>query len=527
MKSLQTKFLAVNICAMAVLALLTGSTGIFTTTRLLRKDAEQMMQMQCDVQRVQLDLMLNSVEQSVEIMEGQCLAELADVKQFVNDPEVREAYTSHMLGTFANIAENTEGAVAYYLRYNPEFASPVEGFFWSKEEGEPDFKEYPPTDLLAYPPEDAEHVGWYYIPVGQEKPTWVMPYQNRNNNCFMISYVIPLYAEDILLGVVGLDIAFQDIMTQIDNVKVYETGYAYLVDETDTIVYHKDLPPGDPRPDTSKKMLENETRLENGMRLVVTVDRMEIYHDRNSMAVEMIILCTIAAAVFIIITILLTRRLIRPLRELTAATEKMKSGEFDFDFSQTTDDEVGKLTESLQITALHLQDHMNQITGIAYRDSLTGVKNAAAYKDSVHQLELEMQCGDAEYAVVVLDVNDLKLMNDLHGHKAGDALIVAACRLICRIYQHSPVFRIGGDEFAVFLKGSDYAERHVLLDRLDEEMQRTFVEIEDGKLAVSIARGMAVYDAEQFSTYGDVFIAADSAMYQNKAEYKKRMAKEQ
>lgn len=522
MKSLKTKFLAVNICAMAVLALLTGSTGIFTTTRLLRKDAEQMLQTECDVQRVQLDLMLNSVKQSVEIMEGQCLAELEDVQGFVQNSEIRDAFTAHMLSTFANIADNTEGAVAYYLRYNPEFASPIEGFFWSREEGESDFKEYPPTDLLAYPPEDAEHVGWYYIPVEQETPTWIMPYQNRNNNCFMISYVIPLYAEDVLLGVVGLDIAFQDIMTQIDNVKVYETGYAFLVDSTGAIVYHRELASGSPRPDTSQKTLEYETNLENGMLLVVTVDKMEIYHDRNSMAVEMIILCTIVAAVFIVITILLTRRLIRPLRELTAATEKMKSGEFEFDFTQYSNDEIGELTASLQVTALHLQDHMNQISGLAYRDTLTGVKNTAAYQEAIRQIEAEMLSGTAEYAVVVLDVNNLKLMNDLHGHKAGDTLIVAACRLICRVYQHSPVFRIGGDEFAVLLKGVDYAERDALLVRLDEEMQKTTVEVDDGRLAVSIARGMAVYDAAEFPNYLEVFRTADAEMYENKAEIKKR-----
>lgn len=122
MKSLQTKFLAVNICAMTVLALLTGGAGIFTTTRLLLKDAERTLRMECDVQKVELDLLLNSVEQSVRIMSTLSLNEIESVEKFSSDDAYPGEYTAHMLDSFGHIANHTEGALAYYLRCNPKIA---------------------------------------------------------------------------------------------------------------------------------------------------------------------------------------------------------------------------------------------------------------------------------------------------------------------------------------------------------------------------------------------------------------------
>ncbi len=520
MRSLQTKFLAVNICAMAVLAVIVGGTGIFTTTRLLQKDAERMLTMTCEVQKVQLDLMFNTVEQAVRIMETQSLTEIESVERLSEDEAYRADYTAHMLKLFQNVASHTDGAVAYYLRYNPEIAPSTDGFFWSKEDGTDDFHPFPPTDILAYEPSDAEHVGWYYIPVENGGPTWLMPYENRNNNIFMISYVIPLYVEEQLVGVVGLDVDFHNVMKQVDSINVYETGYAYLLDDQSRIAYHKELSAGSERPAENRRMLEYSCELNNDMNLVITVDKFEIYHDRDSIAVEIIVLCAVIALIFIVITIILTRRLIKPLKELTAATQRMKEGDFHFAFDNRTNDEIGILSESFQHAAAHLKAHMNHMNGLAYYDALTGVKNATAYQEAVAKLETEIAQGNAEFAILILDVNGLKIVNDQYGHSAGDRLITAASALICDVFGHSPVYRIGGDEFAVILKHRDYVDRPELISRFDEELPRTTVDLEQGSIPLSVARGAAEFDPETDRSVSQVFHRADKRMYENKAAVK-------
>ena len=82
-------------------------------------------------------------------------------------------------------------------------------------------------------------------------------------------------------------------------------------------------------------------------------------------------------------------------------------------------------------------------------------------------MDAAMAAGKAEsFSVVVCDVNGLKHVNDTLGHKAGDEYICAACDMICEIYDHSPVYRLGGDEFTVVLSGHDYDIREELLQML-------------------------------------------------------------
>ncbi len=95
-------------------------------------------------------------------------------------------------------------------------------------------------------------------------------------------------------------------------------------------------------------------------------------------------------------------------------------------------------------------------------DSLTGVKNKHAYAEWEAQINRKIESGEQEpFAVVVCDINNLKAVNDLYGHKEGDACIKKACANICGVFSHSPVFRIGGDEFVILLSGDDYTRERI------------------------------------------------------------------
>ena len=152
----------------------------------------------------------------------------------------------------------------------------------------------------------------------------------------------------------------------------------------------------------------------------------------------------------------------------------------------------------------------------AYRDGLTGVKNKLAYIDSLRQLELESTAETlAKYGVVVFDINDLKLTNDTKGHEAGDELIKNACAIICKQFKHSPVFRIGGDEFAAILKGSDFDNREDLFREFTDKI------VENNRNnGVVVAGGMAVFDPELDDNYTDVFMRADHLMFERKEHLK-------
>ena len=151
---------------------------------------------------------------------------------------------------------------------------------------------------------------------------------------------------------------------------------------------------------------------------------------------------------------------------------------------------------------------------LARRDELTGVKNKTAYIELEASVQNNMDNGMdyLPFALVVCDTNNLKQVNDTHGHMAGDEYIKASAKFLCDIFVHSPVFRVGGDEFVIFLRGDDFTARKKLMENLQEQILDN---IKTGK-GIILASGMADYDPNIDSLVSDIFDRADKEMYENK-----------
>ena len=157
----------------------------------------------------------------------------------------------------------------------------------------------------------------------------------------------------------------------------------------------------------------------------------------------------------------------------------------------------------------------------ANTDAMTGVRNKRAYTEQEEDMSEQMAKGTLqEMAVVVCDVNGLKHINDTQGHKAGDEYIRAACHLVCDMYAHSPVFRIGGDEFVVLLTGRDYERRDSILAEFNRKVEENIA-----KEGVVISAGMSVYEPGRDATLHDVFEQADKLMYIRKQQLKQMGAR--
>ena len=125
-----------------------------------------------------------------------------------------------------------------------------------------------------------------------------------------------------------------------------------------------------------------------------------------------------------------------------------------------------------------------------------------------------------KFAICECDLNNLKIINDTYGHESGDYYIKICCKAICNIFKHSPVFRIGGDEFVIIMQNEDY-------DRLDELKKyiNDFVLAEvkkEGSVLekISFAAGFSRFNSKTDKTVADVFNRADFEMYIHKKTVK-------
>lgn len=157
---------------------------------------------------------------------------------------------------------------------------------------------------------------------------------------------------------------------------------------------------------------------------------------------------------------------------------------------------------------------------LAYKDVMTGLYNRTAYAKDIAEYE-KLICiapKDLNLIYVIFDLNNLKEMNDSHGHGVGDYYIVTTGQIIKKAFEKiGKCYRIGGDEFAVIIKDKtieDYCDAILLLRKLMKTVNDT------NDFEFSLAFGVAVYEAGKFASLKELIDKADKNMYDNKNIYK-------
>ncbi len=159
-----------------------------------------------------------------------------------------------------------------------------------------------------------------------------------------------------------------------------------------------------------------------------------------------------------------------------------------------------------------------QAQALANIDALTGIRNRHAYLAEEEKLDRQIAEHTAPpFVVSILDINDLKRVNDTEGHSAGDQVIREACHIVCTTFRHSPVFRVGGDEFAVISRGIDMARIQELTGIISAHNEEA---LRNG--GIVIACGTATFDPQTDQCVASVFERADHVMYEEKTRLKER-----
>ena len=188
------------------------------------------------------------------------------------------------------------------------------------------------------------------------------------------------------------------------------------------------------------------------------------------------------------------------------------------------EDDIGAKVLSMQDD---IRKHIERIREKAYIDTLTGVGNKAAYFEAVKDFDTLIEEKKADFAVVVMDVNGLKRINDNFGHECGDLVLSDAAAVLKKVFDEERVYRIGGDEFFVIIERATEEIVRGLFSRFDSELERENERLKSYVFPLSVSKGAAIFDPETDDGFRSVFKRADMAMYEDKRAYYERKNEEE
>lgn len=517
--SIQSKILILSLSSTLIGTLSLGVLSTLFISRTTQRNSMQYMKDQADYEAAKLNHLFESHEKYTMAVAAGIYSQINEDSTFLTDSSSFIKNIEGIKERLSSTIYNLTNTKSVYVIFNPEITRVNKGVLLVRDTPESIFKQHTITNVKQYSPSDMEHVGWYYRPIMSGNPVWLPPYYNKNFNSYIISYVIPMFVDNKEIGVAGVDIDFELLTKQLSQVHFMRSGFAFLEDSEGLVVYHPTLPNGltfKPEDDQVKISVP----LNNGMTLVTVAPVLEINAERNKHLKQSIIFILILLSFTTAITIFFARSITKPLKKLTTEAKKMITGDMNAEFNIKQNDEIGELAKSFAAAKFHISQHMKQMQGLVFLDSLTGVRNKMAYDNYIAELKSRIENGEVKsYGIAILDTNNLKEINDTYGHENGNAYLVNSCKLICQIFAHSPVFRIGGDEFLVILLDEDLDNHHDLLKQLKESMDLTKKASFPWK-QISIACGIGIATYAKATTIADTFNKADSDMYKNKQAIK-------
>lgn len=532
--SIRTKITLMTVTVIMICLIAATVFGVIAIKNIGSSSANQMLLLLCEAGEKNLDSYFESVEQSVEMVSAYVESDLDGL-----DDARLQAHLDRVSDIFKKMTNRTNGILTYYYRIDPEVSTNAKGFWFVNLDGD-SFVEHEVTDITKYDTSDTSHLVWFTVPKATGGSVWLPPYITENLDERVISYNVPVYYKDHFVGVIGIEIDYSTMAEQVNNITLYDNGYAFINDDEGTIIYHPHMDVEEllnNHPKVPSGLLSDDTfitydfdgvekqavwlPLENGMRLNVTVPVSEINAGWHKWVNNIIMIFSVMLLSFVYLIMRFTGHFTKPLMDLTEVAEQVNEGNYDCEFDYDGNDEVGILTKAFKKLTDHLKIYISDLNDLAYADALTSVHNKGAFDIYINNMEIKLkEEEEKKFAIIMFDCNSLKEINDKYGHDKGDLYLKNTCMTICESFKHSPVFRIGGDEFVAILEDNDYRFRVKLLKSFDSICKEKIAKAKREWERPDVARGMAVYDPKEDESVNDVVHRADKLMYENKWKMK-------
>ena len=507
MQSIRTKYTLLTICAIVVALGFATFIGVTCIRKLGNDDADQILSLMCKTGSMNLEAYIESVEHSTQTVASIVQSDMEDMTIDQLGDRVEQSRE-----VFSEVAENTHGVLTYYYRIDPEASEDVEGYWYVKQAGK-GFVEHEVTDITQYDTNDTSRLVWFTVPKATGEGAWLPPYHTENLGAKVISYNVPIYWKKQFIGVIGIEIGWDTLAHEVENIRLFDSGYAFLLDADSNIIYHPDMedeqetisvPEGllgaDDPVIYNYKGVEKKAYwlpLSNDMRLYVSVPLSEINKSWHDMVLYILLASLIILLIVSVLITRLTSHLTKPLRELAETARQVDPGDSGSGIKNDGKDEVSILKGSLE-----------RLDYKASHDELTGLYDRSGYELLLSNIDL------GSTYMILMDIDGFKSINDTYGHEVGDKVLVRLARVLESSFRSEDyICRIGGDEFVVFMMHTSKKQRAMVGTKI-KEINMRMMRSSDGVPPATVSAGIT--HGSDASDTAEMFTKADAAMYEAK-----------
>lgn len=525
--SLKRKVLAVCLAGMILMALCVGGISLWTISHLTYDYEIQNMNHLVDTKATIINDELLRSENIVNYAANSVSRKISDPDQLRN-PAFQQRLAQSVDHDFQDATTNLHIICSYYLYYPSENISAL----WKASRGH-DSMFY---DVLAQQRGESgqaapRHVVAFAYLMDQGKAAWTQPYYSPYLNRYIISYLRPIYEDGVMVAIIGVDLDFQAFIDRLyaKPSEGEEHGMIILSDATGTVEYSPKKPLGVPLvdkdihlKDTADKVAEagqtdNEMlsytwagepslagikTLRNGMNFIDLRQIPQIYDRTHKAFMQMgfglVAVCILASLL--------------PLYMISRLSERLQlviEGNYDVKLHDMHPDDIGELSRNFQAMAEKVAAAQENLTYMSQHDALTGILNRMGLDKEV--ADWLMAHPASHGALVSLDLDGFKFINDLHGHMAGDEALRTLAKDLIESFGHDQIIgRNGGDEFVVFMKDTEPEQAEKVIKAFSNKV-KTFTY--DGEIhAFSVSIGYTLYKGDGM-TLSRLFHQSDTALY--------------
>lgn len=363
--------------------IVTASILLFYFDNLSRDSQTKTIYLTAEKKKLELNNFFNSAENIVNEFQDYILTNL-DEDRLLIDSEYEQEYMTNLSKVMSSISAFQKGAVCTYFRMEMSKYGPTRGLFLTGEY-QKTYVSIRTTDLSKYSPGDIEHVGWYYLPIWKKAPVWTPPYNNLSLRQKMISYSVPLYRNEKLLGVVGIDLSLAVIEDMVNSLQL-ENAKGLLIGDQQNLIHLNTryeqtkaversaelsiLMDKFNNPDNQPLQKFNWegnsyygilTKLDNGMSYITAVSQKELLKPVYGQILSLLIAFVTVSILFSILLSFSFKKVITPIRIINKTTNRLARGELYIDIPYQSNNEIGTLANNIRLMTSQLKEYIEYI----------------------------------------------------------------------------------------------------------------------------------------------------------------------